>query len=205
MYIDTSLLDATVAKILSPPRGIFAADQTPDALSSYISSPLDSISARTSFRESTLTYPSLAPYVGGVILHSESVLSSTPWASILEKNNIITGGTVDQDPKFGKLSTGEPVSLGADVLETQMEEYKDRGIRFLKWRSILHVDVSKGWPSEEALEKNLELSANYASIAQSKGLVPVCEPDLQFAGDHDEKVFKEVSIRAWDLLFKVFL
>ncbi len=33
--------------------------------------------------------------------------------------------------------------------------------------------------------------------------VVASEPDLQFAGEHDEKSFQEVSVRAWDLLFKV--
>jgi len=124
------------------------------------------------------------------------VRSGENWAEILEKQNILAGGTVDQD--FGKVEeTGELLTNGSVGLEKRCEEYAALGMKFTKWRSILNADVS-----DIALEKNLELSASYAAAAQAAGLVPICEPDLQFAGEHDEKSFQAISIKAWDLLFK---
>lgn len=55
----------------------------------------------------------------------------------------------------------------------------------------------------EAIDKTLELSAQYAALAQKHELVPICEPDIAFAGDFDEQRYRQVAERVWTLLFEV--
>lgn len=70
---------------------------------------------------------------------------------------------------------------GLDDLDKRCEQYFQAGARFAKWRGVLHMNPT---PSPLAIEANMEALARYAATCQSKGLVPVVEPEILMSGSH---------------------
>merc|ERR1712139_220806 len=60
-----------------------------------------------------------------------------------------------------------------------------KGARFAKWRNVLQLDPATGLPSDLAIQDTVHTLARYASICQSKRLVPIVEPEIVPNGDHD--------------------
>jgi fructose-bisphosphate aldolase, class I len=65
---------------------------------------------------------------------------------------------------------------------------------FAKWRAVL--SITGALPSRNAQIANAHALARYAAICQANGIVPIVEPDILMAGDHDaarcEQVTREV-------------
>merc|ERR1719379_3013044 len=59
-----------------------------------------------------------------------------------------------------------------------------------------------GKPSALAIECNMRDQARYALICQSKGLVPIVEPDLVLKGDHTLEDAVEINVRVNNMLFQ---
>jgi fructose-bisphosphate aldolase class I len=55
---------------------------------------------------------------------------------------------------------------GLDSLAARLQEYKDAGAVFAKWRSPLVIDEANGQPSDFVIEANMLDLARYALICQ---------------------------------------
>merc|ERR1712048_737752 len=60
------------------------------------------------------------------------------------------------------------------------------GARFAKWRAVLVIQ--NGYISETAIKENAWGLARYAAICQSKGLVPIVEPEILMDGPHSLRI-----------------
>lgn len=94
-----------------------------------------------------------------------------------------------------ELATGETSTRGLETLATFADESFKAGARFAKWRNVLRIDESKGYPSERAVEINAEQLAKYAVACQVAGLVPIVEPEILIEGPHSAGVFGGVTER----------
>ena len=59
-----------------------------------------------------------------------------------------------------------------------------QGARFAKWRNVLQIDPANGLPSELAITLSSHNLAQYATICQRNGLVPIVEPEIVPNGKH---------------------
>merc|ERR1712003_463737 len=73
---------------------------------------------------------------------------------------------------------------GIDDLEKRAAEAYAQGARFAKWRNVLQIDPASGLPSELAITLCVQNLAQYASICQKNGLVPIVEPEIVPNGSH---------------------
>jgi len=75
------------------------------------------------------------------------------------------------------------VTEGLDGLRDRIAAYRALGARFAKWRAVL--SIADGRPSRRAVVANAHALARYAALCQEGGLVPIVEPEVLTAGDHD--------------------
>jgi hypothetical protein len=94
-----------------------------------------------------------------------------------------------------ELATGETTTKGLETLAAFAADSVKAGARFAKWRAVLRIDESKGFPSEQAVQLNAQQLAEYAAVCQAAGLVPVVEPEILIEGPHSAEVFGAVTER----------
>ena len=74
---------------------------------------------------------------------------------------------------------------GLDDLDSRCAKYKQMGAGFAKWRAVYTINSKTGAPSELTISENAMTLARYAAVCQAHGIVPIVEPDVVMAGDHD--------------------
>jgi fructose-bisphosphate aldolase class I len=74
------------------------------------------------------------------------------------------------------------VTEGLDGLRARLEEYRELGARFAKWRAT--YSISDTMPSEYCIWTNAHALARYAALCQEVGLVPIVEPEVLQDGTH---------------------
>jgi len=179
------------SSICRPGCGILAADETPKAMSLRFASlniP-NTPEVRRQYRQLLFTCPkdSLAP-ISAVILHNETLYQKTddgvPLLDLVKDLGIVPGVTLDKG-WVDMAGTGgkEVFTQGLDGLDERCQEYKSLGCQFAKWRMV--VNIGEDIPSVEAIEEGARGLALYAGVCQRNGLVPIIEPDIGRAGDHD--------------------
>jgi fructose-bisphosphate aldolase class I len=121
-----------------------------------------------------------------VILYDETIRQSasdgTPFPKVLESRGIIPGIKVDLGAKPLALTDGETITEGLDGLRDRLEEYRELGARFAKWRATYSITAEK--PSEYCVWTNAHALARYAALCQEAGLVPIVEPEVLQDGTH---------------------
>jgi len=121
-----------------------------------------------------------------VILFDETIrqraLDGTPFPELLLARGILPGIKADTGAVPLPFAWGETVTEGLDGLRVRLEEYRNLGARFTKWRAPLAVGA--GLPSDYAIHVNAHALARYAATSQEVGLVPIVEPDLAMNGTH---------------------
>jgi fructose-bisphosphate aldolase class I len=85
--------------------------------------------------------------------------------------------------------------MGLDDLAKRAKEFYDKGCRFTKWRAV--IKISKGCPTEQAIQENAWGLARYAAICQENGLCPIVEPEVLADGDHDIETCMKVSQKVY--------
>ena len=181
-------LEATIRDIAVRGRGILAADEsTPTCKKRFDSIGVESTEEnRQAYRDMLFTAPDIEKYISGVILFDETLrqksLSGVPFPKLLADKNIVPGIKVDLGVKALPFSDDESYTQGMDNLPERLQEYKQLGARFAKWRAVLHI--SDCYPSCAAMTANAEGLANYAAVCQANGIVPIVEPELLMDGDH---------------------
>lgn len=177
-------LAETARWLVSPRKGIFAADASPATLQKRgdeVGLDLSVPEKRWEYRKLTILTPSLGEYISGVILHDE-IVRIPESIKILENAGIVPGIKVDGGIKDG-------ITMGLDGLEKRLEEYKMLGVKFTKWRMVVQIGKS----SDEEILLNIKGLAQYAYLAQKAGMIPIVEPEVVMEGDHSLEKCAEVT------------
>jgi len=179
--------------------GILASDESTGTIGKrLVSAGLENNeTTRRDFRELLYTGEELGKYLNGVILFHETIYQSTRsgerFVDVLTKQGILVGIKVDKGLKPLPKHPEETYTEGLDGLEDRCKEYYKQGARFAKWRTTLKIDVGKSLPSEACIAVNAAGLADYASIAQKSGLVPIVEPEILIDGTHGVEISAVVA------------
>src|ERR671913_591427 len=198
-------LHETAKALVADNKGILAADES----SGTIEKRFDSIGLesteenRRAYRDMLFTTPGLEDSVSGVILYDETIRQSsaegTPFAKLLADKGIIPGIKVDTGAKPLAFSPEEKVTEGLDGLRERLQEYKQLGARFAKWRAV--ITIGDGMPTPYCIEVNAHALARYAALCQEQGLVPIVEPEVLMDADNSLETCWEVTTRTLHALF----
>jgi fructose-bisphosphate aldolase, class I len=178
-------------------KGILAADESTGTIEKRLQS-IDVESTeetRRAYRELLFTTEGAAEYISGVILYDETIRQSTsdgtPFSELLERQGIVPGIKVDKGAKPLAKAPGETVTEGLDGLRERLNEYRELGARFTKWRAV--IDIGDGLPTPYAIHVNAHALGRYAVLSQEANLVPIVEPEVLMDGNHTIERCYEVT------------
>src|SRR5690348_16521596 len=198
-------LEQTARALVAEGKGILAADES----TGTIKKRLDSIGVestednRRAYRDLLFTTEGAADYISGVILYDETIRQSsadgTPFPKLLEGQGVIPGIKVDKGAKDLANAPGEKITEGLDGLRERLNEYRELGAKFTKWRAV--ITIGKGIPTEYCLWTNAHALARYGALSQEAGLVPIIEPEVLMDGDHSIETAFDVTSRTLHAVF----
>jgi fructose-bisphosphate aldolase class I len=198
-------LHETARELLADNRGILAADES----SGTIEKRFDSISLesteenRRAYRDMLFTTPGLEEFVSGVILYDETIRQSasdgTAFAKLLAEKGIVPGIKVDTGAKPLAGAPGETVTEGLDGLRERLQEYKELGARFAKWRAV--ITIGDGLPTSYCIHTNAHALGRYAALCQEAGIVPIVEPEVLMDADNDIETCCRATSRTLHAVF----
>jgi fructose-bisphosphate aldolase class I len=198
-------LEAVARAIVAPGKGILAADESHGTIEKRFKT-IDVESTeenRRSYREMLFTTPGIGDHVSGVILFDETIrqatVDGTPFTRVLENAGVIPGIKVDTGAKPLAGAEDEKVTEGLDGLRERLEEYRELGAKFTKWRAV--IDIGEGIPSAYAIHVNAHALARFAGLSQEAGLVPIVEPEVMMEGDHTIERCYEVTEATLEAVF----
>jgi fructose-bisphosphate aldolase class I len=150
---------------------------------------------RQAYRENILSTQGFSQYISGTILFDETLRQKTqngiPMAEFLGGKGIIPGIKVDRGLKDFPEFPGEKYTQGLDELATRLDEYRDLGAKFTKWRAV--ITIGEGIPTLTTIETSARSLAMFAALSQAAGLVPVVEPEVLMTGTHTLERYEAVS------------
>jgi len=198
-------LATTAHELVAEGKGILAADES----TGTIKKRFDSIGvesteeSRRGYRAFLFTTEGAADHISGVILYDETIRQSsadgTPFPQVLEDQGIIPGIKVDTGAKKLAGSADEMVTEGLDGLRERLDEYRELGARFTKWRAV--ISIGDGIPTPYCLQVNAHALGRFAALSQEAGLVPIVEPEVLMDGTHTIERAHDVTA---DTLHRVF-
>jgi fructose-bisphosphate aldolase class I len=191
-------LNKVASAMVAPGRGLLAADES----SGTIKKRFDAIGvestedARRDYREMLFrSTDAMSKAISGVILYDETIRQKakdgTPLVKLIEKANSIPGIKVDKGTQPLPNCPGEVITEGLDGLGKRLDEYRELGAKFAKWRAV--IDIGPGIPSFDCIRTNTHALARYAALCQTHGIVPIVEPEVLMDGDHSIERCYEVT------------
>ncbi len=204
--MDIDELKSVAEAIVARQKGILAADESsPTIKKRFDSIQMESTEEnRRRYREILFTTEGSERYISGVILFDETLRQNaqdgTPFPALLSGRGIIPGIKVDKGTKPLALQPGNRVTEGLDGLRARLEEYRQLGARFAKWRAVMDID-ERDVPSAYSIRANCHALARYAALCQETGLVPIVEPEVLMDGGHDIDRCENVTSRMLETLF----
>jgi fructose-bisphosphate aldolase, class I len=181
-------LETIARALVAPGKGILAADESDGTIKKRFDS-IDVESteeSRRAYRDLLFTTAGAEEHISGVILFDETIRQSsvdgTPFPELLESKGVIPGIKVDKGAKPLALAEGETITEGLDGLRERLNEYRELGAKFAKWRAT--YSISESLPSEYCVWTNAHALARYAALCQEAGLVPIVEPEVLQDGTH---------------------
>jgi fructose-bisphosphate aldolase class I len=193
----TKELEATIADVAQPGRGILAADESNPTIAKRFQAIEVEASEdnRRGWRSLLVTTAGLGEYISGIILFEEALGQKTdagePIAEAAWGQKIVPGIKVDKGIVALALSEGDTVTQGLDGLAERLRGYREQGARFAKWREVYAVNEQA--PTRHGIEVNAEMLARYAAVCQAEGVVPIVEPEVLMDGGHDIDRHAEVT------------
>src|SRR5919201_72539 len=143
--MDVEELNETARALVAEGKGILAADESDGTIKKRF----DSIGVesteenRRAYRELLFATDGAEEFISGVILFDETIRQSaaegTPFAELLASKGVIPGIKVDKGAKPLALAQDETVTEGLDGLRGRLEEYRELGARFTKWRAVITI------------------------------------------------------------------
>lgn len=202
-------LEHTAKALVAEGKGLLAADESFGTIEKRFKS-IDIESTdetRRGYRDMLFGATGLGQYISGVILFDETMRQEsddgTPFPKLLENEGMIPGIKVDTGAKPLAGAPGEQVTEGLDGLRERLEEYRELGARFTKWRAVINIGADI--PSSYCIGVNAHALARYAALVQEAGLVPIVEPEAVMDGDHSIErcydVTKSMLRAVYDELF----
>src|SRR5207253_7996247 len=198
-------LHETAKALVAAGKGILAADESDGTIKKRF----DSIGVestednRRAYRELLFAADGVEEYISGVILFDETIRQSaadeTPFPKLLESQGIIPGIKVDKGAKDLANAPGEQITEGLDGLRGRLEEYRELGARFTKWRAV--ITIGPEIPSEYCVWTNAHALARYAALSEEAGLVPIVEPEVLMDGGHSIETSFDVTSRTLHAVF----
>ena len=191
-------LSTIAQQLVAPRKGILAADESTGTMTKrldaiHVESTLEN---RNKWREIMLTSSGVESYISGVILFDETLrtpsLGGMKLLDLFHSKGIhigikVDGGTVKL-PGLGD----EVFTQGLDKLGKRLLEYKELGATFAKWRAV--YSVGENMPSPATITGNSIALAQYATLVQEAGLVPIVEPEiLVLTGSHSIQTSQEIT------------
>ena len=192
-----SELKTIVNKIVSPGKGILAADESTATMTKRLEgvSVQSSADNRLNFRKTLFTSSAMKTCIGGVILYDETIKqenNSKRIPDIISQNGTVPGIKVDTGAKVLANSSEEKITEGLDGLRERLKDYYNLGARFTKWRGV--YSISDKYPSKLSISSNAHALARYAALVQEAGMVPIVEPEVLMEGNHSADIcFKKTS------------
>ena len=187
MYFEE--LSNTMEHLQQEGKGILAADES----TGTIGKRFDTIGVenteqnRRDYRLLLAQTANLEQYINGVILFEETFNQTdekgNTIAELFSKKGILPGIKVDKGLIDLPNTEGEKVTQGLDGLEERLNQFKEKGAKFAKWRNV--YSISEYSPSLLTIKTGAEVLARYAACCQSVGIVPIVEPEVLMNGDHD--------------------
>ena len=191
-------LEAIAQALVAPGKGILAADESTGTIEKRLKS-IDVESTedkRRDYREMLFTTPGVGDHVSGVILYDETIRQSSrdgvPFTKILQDAGVIPGIKVDKGAKALAGAESETITEGLDGLRERLDEYRELGARFTKWRAVITIDGDK-IPSAYCIHVNAHALGRFAVLSQEAGLVPIVEPEVLMDGNHTLERCYEVT------------
>lgn len=193
-------MNETILKIMTPYKGILAADEsTPSITKRFASLGLVSTpELNKEYREMLFTTPDIEKYISGVILFDESIKQGL--GEILKQKGIEIGIKIDMGLESFN-GTDEQITKGLEGLGDRLEEYKKLGAIFTKWRGV--IKISDIYPTEDFINQNLSRMADYAKIVQDHQMIPIVEPEVLLDGNHTNTRCEEISTKTLKKLFEI--
>ncbi|HUJ54980.1 MAG TPA: class I fructose-bisphosphate aldolase [Gaiellaceae bacterium] len=198
-------LHETAKALVAEGKGILAADESEGTIKKRFDTiGLESTEEnRRAYRDMLFTTPGVEEFISGVILFDETIrqsaLDGTPFPKLLESKGVIPGIKVDRGAKPLALAPGETITEGLDGLRARLEEYRELGARFAKWRAT--YSITDSLPSDYCIWTNAHALARYAALCQEAGLVPIVEPEVLQDGTHTIARSEQVTSRVLDALY----
>ena len=200
----TTLVD-TARAIVADGKGLLAADETVPTITRRLAArTIESTGdSRRAYREMFFSTPGISEFIGGVIMHDETIRqrSSTgaPMVDLLAQEGITPGIKVDKGAKPLAGFPGELVTEGLDGLRDRLTAYREIGARFAKWRAV--ILIGEGLPTAACVHANAHALARYAALCQEQGLVPIVEPEVLMKGMHTMERCATVTERVLHAVF----
>jgi len=185
---NASDLRSVAQALVAPNKGILAADESFPTIEKRFKriNTESSEDNRRAYREILFTTEGASDFISGVILFDETLRqdssSGKKLAEVLSEQGITPGIKVDQGTKPLAGAPGETITEGLDGLRGRLEEYRNLGARFTKWRAV--ITIGEDIPSAYCIETNAHALARYAALSQDAGLVPIVEPEVLMDGEH---------------------
>lgn len=201
----SSPLSTTVRSLLTPGRGILAADESlPTIGKRFKAFAIPSTEEnRRAYRELLFTAPALNKSISGAILFDETIRQKTsaglPMADFLTQQGIVPGIKVDKSTTALPGFDGEKITEGLDGLRDRLAEYYTLGARFTKWRAV--IAIAEDLPTRTCIESNAHALARFAALSQEAGLVPIVEPEVLMDGAHSLERCEEVTTDVLRIVF----
>jgi fructose-bisphosphate aldolase class I len=198
-------LPATARALVVDGKGILAADETVGTMTRRLEvwEVESTAESRQTYREMFFSTPGIAECISGVIMQDETIHQRTsrgvPLAQLLTRQGILPGIKVDNGTKPLIGSPAEKVTEGLDGLGRRLEDYRNLGARFAKWRGV--IAVSETLPSAACINENAYALARYAALCQERDLVPIVEPEVLMSGGHTLERCEEVTGKVLHAVF----
>jgi fructose-bisphosphate aldolase class I len=202
--MNEQLLKATAEYLVSPGKGILAADESNGSANKrFAAVHVDETEEnRRKYREILLTTKDAGNALTGVIFYDETFWQSTSEGKLFRDHcmeaGILPGIKVDEGlvdlPGF----PGEKITKGLDGLPERLEKYRDAGAKFAKWRAV--IAFGEGIPTDYLIGANAFVLARYARLCQDYDIVPIIEPEVLFDGTHTIDECEAVMVRVYDMV-----
>ncbi len=198
-------MDETIQKLLSPGKGLLAADESTKTITKRLAGigVTSTPEINRKYRQMLITTPGIENYISGIIFYDETVRqkldNGQAFPDYVSSLGIIPGIKVDEglEPFEG---TEQEITKGVDSLPQRLDEYSKMGLKFTKWRGVFKI--SDIFPTDAFLNENLDRMINFIKVSQENNLVPIAEPEVLLDGNHTNARCEEITTKVLKTLFE---
>lgn len=190
-------LKTTAQKLVAQKKGILAADESTGTIKKrFAKIGLESTPELNGrYREMLLTTRGIEEFISGVILYDETVRQTladeSTFPEYVTGRGMIPGIKVDEGKDPAPNSPEEKITKGLEGLPERLEEYRQMGLKFTKWRAA--ITIGDRLPTKAVVDENAKRLAQFAKISQEGGFVPIVEPEVVRDGSHGIEKCEEVT------------